>query len=251
MFPIPFNFPFRKSNGNITTISAAISEGGSYELPTASANTKGGVKIGTTLEMSDETLNAKSQLPAHTIAEAGKVLTVGDDGSLEWDENGGAGVEILTQAEWDELTTAEKQAKGIVAVQTSNSGFFIGYLVDGSEYTLFRFEQLYLGEGSYVANIEGDQLTIDFTNVPNVGGAIISTDDMTVTGVSIWTNTGAVQGGTCLKSATLPTVITRGEGRLDWGKSSYTLNPTNMNMFIGTTSSSGGSYRFIATLTRN
>lgn len=64
MFPIPFNFPFIKSNGQRTTIGAAISEGGgSYTLPTASDSTKGGVKIGSGLSMDGETLNNTNPTP--------------------------------------------------------------------------------------------------------------------------------------------------------------------------------------------
>ena len=64
MFPIPFNFPFRKKDGSVTTIDAAISSGGTpYTLPTASAETKGGVKIGSGLSMSGETLNNSNPTP--------------------------------------------------------------------------------------------------------------------------------------------------------------------------------------------
>lgn len=64
MFPIPFNFPFIKSNGQRTTIGAAISEGGgSYTLPTASDSTKGGVKIGSGLTMTGEVLSNNNPTP--------------------------------------------------------------------------------------------------------------------------------------------------------------------------------------------
>lgn len=59
MFPIPFNFPFIKKNGERTTIGDAINNSGSqYTLPTASADTKGGVKIGSGLTMTGDVLNA-------------------------------------------------------------------------------------------------------------------------------------------------------------------------------------------------
>ncbi len=61
MFPIPFNFPFIKKNGQRTTIGDAIDAAGGgsqYILPTASADTKGGVKIGSGLTMTGEVLNA-------------------------------------------------------------------------------------------------------------------------------------------------------------------------------------------------
>lgn len=69
MFAIPFNFPFRKSNGDMSTIGAEISAGGggggeSYILPTASSTTKGGIKIGAGLSMDGETLNNDNPTPA-------------------------------------------------------------------------------------------------------------------------------------------------------------------------------------------
>ena len=61
MFPIPWNKLFRKKDGTITTIDEAISSGGGggggYTLPTASANTKGGIKIGSGLRMDGEVLS--------------------------------------------------------------------------------------------------------------------------------------------------------------------------------------------------
>lgn len=90
MFPIPFNFPFRKKDGSVTTIDAAISGGGKpYTLPTASAEIKGGVKIGSGLSMSGETLNNSNPTP-YTLPTAGEEnlggVKVGS--GLSIDENG-------------------------------------------------------------------------------------------------------------------------------------------------------------------
>lgn len=90
MFPLNWNIPFIKKTGERTTLGAMLG-GGSYTLPTASANTKGGIKIGSRLTMNGEVLSADSQVPEYTSAQAGKVLKVADDGSLEWDDAGGAG----------------------------------------------------------------------------------------------------------------------------------------------------------------
>lgn len=88
MFPIPWNFPFRKKDGSLGKINDLST---SYTLPTASSETKGGIKVGTGATMAGETMNIDAQLPAYTSAEAGKVLKVADDGTLEWDDGGGSG----------------------------------------------------------------------------------------------------------------------------------------------------------------
>ena len=100
MFPIPFNFPFRKKDGSITTMDDAISSGGgSYTLPTASANVKGGVKIGNGLTMTGEVLSANEQVPSYSESESGKVLTVNASGELEWDTSGSGGGDSMMS--WD------------------------------------------------------------------------------------------------------------------------------------------------------
>lgn len=43
-------------------------------------------------------------------------------------------VSLLTSAQWDALTTQEKQAYGLVAIQTTNSGYIRGQLVNGADY---------------------------------------------------------------------------------------------------------------------
>lgn len=47
---------------------------------------------------------------------------------------GGGDVPLLTRAEWDALTTAQKQAYGFVAIKVANSGFYRGDLVYGADY---------------------------------------------------------------------------------------------------------------------
>ena len=82
MFPIPWNKAYRKKDGSLVNIDDAM--GGDYSLPTASADTKGGVKIGTGLTMTGESLSADSQLPEYSSTEAGKVLGVDENGELAW-----------------------------------------------------------------------------------------------------------------------------------------------------------------------
>ena len=77
MFPLPWNKEYRKKDGTITTIDDAISQGGGgepYTLPTASANTKGGIKIGNGLSMTGETLNNDNPIPYSLPAATAEVL---------------------------------------------------------------------------------------------------------------------------------------------------------------------------------
>ena len=48
---------------------------------------------------------------------------------------GGSGIPLLTRAEWNALSTAQKQAYGLVAVQDASSGFDQGELYNGASYT--------------------------------------------------------------------------------------------------------------------
>lgn len=65
MFPLKANDPYIKATGERSTLGSVVGGGGS-DTP---------------------------ELPDYGIADAGKVLTVGEDGSLEWDESGAGGGE--------------------------------------------------------------------------------------------------------------------------------------------------------------
>lgn len=93
MFPIPFNFPFRKKDGSISTIGNEMENGGSaYVLPTASADVKGGVKIGTGLTMDGEVLKNTNPTPATPyvlpVASANVLGGVKIGSGVNIDENG-------------------------------------------------------------------------------------------------------------------------------------------------------------------
>lgn len=94
MFPLPWNFPFRKKDGTMTTIDDAISSGGGggYTLPTASASTKGGVKIGEGLTMDGEVLKNTNPTPPTPytlpVASAETLGGVKVGTNLSIDENG-------------------------------------------------------------------------------------------------------------------------------------------------------------------
>ena len=49
---------------------------------------------------------------------------------------GGSGVELMSRTDWDALTTAQKQAKGLVAIQDTLTGYIRGTLVNGADYAV-------------------------------------------------------------------------------------------------------------------
>lgn len=74
MFPIPWNFPFRKKNGDMSTIGAEIGGAG-------------------------------SELPPHSSSDAGKLLGVKANGSLEWSDTVNSEIQTLTNNLSDEVET--------------------------------------------------------------------------------------------------------------------------------------------------
>lgn len=155
------------------------------------------------------------------------------------------GVETMTRAEWSNLTVAERQSYGLLGIIDENTGFERGVIVYGEDYEpLIELISVYnIGEGSY--SIDPDGL-IEFNNVGVTGGAIInvlSSSPITVK-MELIDNTVTVQFGACTKTATLPTIITNGTGRVRFTTKSpltYSFNPQDNNLFMGTYEN--GSYK--------
>lgn len=59
MFPLRWNFPFRKKDGSMTTVDEALG-GGTYELPPATYETLGGIKVGSGLSIAEGVLSVTS-----------------------------------------------------------------------------------------------------------------------------------------------------------------------------------------------
>lgn len=98
----------------MSTISAEM--GGNISPATASK--LGGIKVGSGLSVTnDGTLSRTNEVPAYTVATAGKVLTVADDGSLEWDEKGTGGGDAFLAFDFTKWGT-----RSIGAVSFSENG---------------------------------------------------------------------------------------------------------------------------------
>lgn len=77
------------SRRDIDTRTGRLKE---YELPTATSSRLGGVKVGSGLNVTASgVLSAPAEVPAYAAADAGKVLTVNEDGDLIWQEKGAGG----------------------------------------------------------------------------------------------------------------------------------------------------------------
>lgn len=73
MFPIPWNFPLRKKNGNLVNIGDAIDAG--------------------------------TEIPEHTSSDEGKLLSVDENGDLEWSDEVNSEIQTLTNNLSDEVET--------------------------------------------------------------------------------------------------------------------------------------------------
>lgn len=126
MFPIPFNIPFRKKDGSLSTLGDELNNGGggsSYTLPTASVDTKGGVKIGDGLTMDGEVLKNTNPTPPapYTLPVAsdetlggikvGNNLSIEEDGTL----NASGGTYVLPTAS-SSVKGGVKIGSGLIAI---------------------------------------------------------------------------------------------------------------------------------------
>ncbi len=100
---------------------------------------------------------------------------------------GGSGVELIDEATWESMTTAQKQSHGLVAVQTANTGYLRGTLVYGQDYAPFNVVQTGRGAasasfslsaaGSYyllVIALNGEASTHDLTVSATLGGTALT-----------------------------------------------------------------------------
>lgn len=70
---------------------------------------------------------------------------------------GGGGVEFLARSEWNALSTAQKQAKGLVVIQDNLTGFERGVFVNGADYIAANIMQSGSGTDSatFTVNASG------------------------------------------------------------------------------------------------
>lgn len=130
MFPLPFNFPFRKKDGSLSTLGDEMG-GGSYTLPTASTDIKGGVKIGAGLTMDGEVLKNTNPTPptpytlptADTDTKGGVKIGAGlamDGETLNCIVTGGSFAKLW---EWDGETSETENFE--IALSSDNYDFLI------------------------------------------------------------------------------------------------------------------------------
>lgn len=125
--------PFKKrgKGGEIELTGISITENGTYTPPSGKAYGRVDVSVITPAVVSPLTVTENGTYNAPTGVDGYSPVTV----------NVPVGAEIITRSAWDALTTAEKQSKGLVAIQDSASGYNRGVLVNGADYrdTLLQY----------------------------------------------------------------------------------------------------------------
>lgn len=158
MFPIRWNEIFRKKDGTLGTM---------------------------------EGLGGSSDIPSHTIADAGKVLTVGEDGELEWHDAEAGGVVVLKGTE---NPTALIGANGNIYVKYKDYGNIDGYT---------ELEYLGVGDtpGPYidtgVSNTSTAYFEVDaqWTSAPSNNNAIFGAQTASEYCINAWQGTAFVSAG--------------------------------------------------------
>lgn len=91
---------------------------------------------------SSVSVNVEPNVGTKTITENGIYIASADelDGYSRVTVNvsgGGGNIEIIQKDDWDEMTTEQKRAKGLVVVQTATTGYIRGIYVNGADYIAF------------------------------------------------------------------------------------------------------------------
>lgn len=185
MFPIPWNFPLRKKNGNLVNIGDAIDAG--------------------------------TEIPEHGVGDAGKVLSVDENGDLEWSDDVNSEIQTLTNqlnGNWSEggknllpntaITetvsgvTFTKNSDGTITANgtaTANIYFVIGTVSNligsfvlngcptgggGSTYRLYAYVS---GGGSTIASDYGAGDSFTLAESTNIDAAILLLNGQTVSNI--------------------------------------------------------------------
>ena len=125
MFPIPWNFPFRKKNGDMSTIGDVIGGAG-------------------------------SELPPHSSSDAGKLLGVKPNGSLEWSDTVNSEIQTLTNNLEDEVVTRAKLgAHNLLphdAITSANTVQDVTYTPNSSDFSISISGTAAATHGQYISN---------------------------------------------------------------------------------------------------
>ena len=141
MTPLNNNDPYIDSTGKRSTLGEKIASGGGgepYTLPTASAETKGGVKVGSGLSMSGEVLNNSNPTPySLPVADADVLGGIKVGSNLSIDENGvlsasGGGGGSATKVYYKDFTNVTWQPRIPLAKFDNNATSASGYYIVGT-----------------------------------------------------------------------------------------------------------------------
>lgn len=152
MFPIPWNFPLRKKNGKLVNIGDAIDEG--------------------------------TEIPEHGEGDAGKVLSVDENGGLKWSDYVNSEIQTLTNKLSDEAATRSVMGAKNLLPNIASSGSY------ASSGTVTKN-----ANGSLTINGTFDEVTtinIDYLN--DLSNAVFDVTDLIGTDIAVSLLDTAVSG---------------------------------------------------------
>lgn len=165
--------PFKKKakgGEQITVESLTATENKIYTAPTGKAYSPVTVNVPNTYSASDEgKVVSSGTLVLQTSATKTQNGTYNTTTNNEIIVNVTPPCELMSRTDWNTLTTAQKQAKGLVAIQDADSGYLRGQLVNGADYhdTLLMYS-------TYANILEDDKASGHESGTSTWGGLTLS-----------------------------------------------------------------------------
>lgn len=105
---------------------------------------------------------------------------IADSLSMMMESDSSSGVEIIPRTTWNSMTTAQKQTKGLVAIQDANTGFKRGEFVNGADYIPTGYYIPYSNEANVICEAYYNNYDVTSTRWGNGSTPMVFTANPTI-----------------------------------------------------------------------